>query len=505
MVSNEIKKAILAGVEAKALYLGNTLVWTRANVSPEPVPEGSFNIDIANFDLYEPGNTDRLKAPGTTTEPHDWSWHNAYYSANGTHGYLDCVEIKNSSEEAGGTEVPSIYIYLKPKSEDDLSDPWKSCLVYSKKMFPKGRIDIRAKMMNIQYGKSTLWATSSTMTRGLPSVVVDSETHEYTAGSDREIKYLYEFDVVEYTPSNEGDYGTNRAMWTWQENAQSILSSWDNVDVENPTDDRTEWHGWQSNILTKKTSSQLSTADPLPWLFIGSDGKPHSLSAGFWYPDGNTGDWYLAYFYNICYDGNKVKGSTNGCYYFLKSYVTATSNGSPKVLRDEDASNIVSSNCKINSSDLHWIKYDPVNNTITEGSGLDGNSYFQSLIGATDKSIIDTPHSIGTGTNVNGNLKNQDIYISDWHTWSLEVTDDGIKYICDDYTYIDQNHSTLYPLLPTEDYSCGLILSTIRPADYVVRNLLPPTEGGHMIVSSISFTPQDPSSEGSGENSSLQN
>ena len=33
MVSNEIKKAILAGVEAKALYLGNTLVWTRANVS----------------------------------------------------------------------------------------------------------------------------------------------------------------------------------------------------------------------------------------------------------------------------------------------------------------------------------------------------------------------------------------------------------------------------------------------------------------------------------------
>jgi len=33
MVSNIIKKAILAGVGGKALYLGNTLVWTRANVS----------------------------------------------------------------------------------------------------------------------------------------------------------------------------------------------------------------------------------------------------------------------------------------------------------------------------------------------------------------------------------------------------------------------------------------------------------------------------------------
>jgi len=37
MVSNIIKKAMLAGVEAKALYLGNTLVWTRVDTSDENV------------------------------------------------------------------------------------------------------------------------------------------------------------------------------------------------------------------------------------------------------------------------------------------------------------------------------------------------------------------------------------------------------------------------------------------------------------------------------------
>lgn len=510
MTNNKIKKAMLAGIEGNALYLGNTLVWRK--------DEEGFYIDIANFDLYEPGNEDRLHAPGTDDEPHEWSWHNAPYSANGSHGSRDCVEIKNSSETTGGEEKPSIYIYIKPETitVKNVEYPAKGCLVYSKKMFPNGRIDIRAKMMHGTYSKSTFWATSSTMNRLLTMAAVDSN-NVIIEGLSRTFKYLYEFDVVEYTPSNpsEGDYGTNRAMWTWQENKQSILygsgdehgNEWCRVDIMKDSNNNPIltseglMQGWQNNMLAP--TGLQSDIDPLPWLFLDENGEPHSLSPGYWQPKAATGDWYLIYHYMVCYDGNKLIGKSsnntwNGCYYFIKNYVRGevkvVNNVEiqyPKVVRDTDPASAVSSDCLVNSADLHWIKYNPTDKTLTEGSGLDGNAWFETQLTSTTVPIHQKPHAIGTNNNINGPLKDNDIYISDWHTWSLEVTTNGIKYLCDDYAYIDMTHDGLYPLLPTDDYACGLILSTIRPADYVKSGLMP--TAGHMIVSSIHFTPEDTS------------
>ena len=469
----------------------------------------NFDIDIANFDLYEEGNTNRLNNPGTDLEPHDWSWHKAAYSVDGSYGSRDCIEVKNTSISDGGENKPSLYIYLKPENitVGSKTYPCKACLLYSKKMFGQGQIDIKAKMMHLNNAKSTIWGTSAVMNRELSTLNVNKNktTNNFTEGPKRTFKYLYEFDVCEYTPSDasQGDYGTNRAIWVWQENKQSILygsaaeknDPWVRVDVEdNLTTDGLK-HGWQNNMISY--TGLQSEIDPLPWLFFGEDGEPHSLSAGFWNPQGATGNWYLGYYYMICYDGNKLKGHKTGCYYFIKNYVkevVETVNGKevryPKVVRDTDAvTNVISDDCLIASQDLHWIKYNPTDKTITEGSGMDGNDWFYA---PTDISVSSglKPHAVGTGNNIVGQLNSNNIYISDWHTWSINANTNGIKFMCDNYAYLDINRDVLYPLLPTDDYAFGLIFSTVRPADYVYNNLMPPNTG-YMIISDINFTSEN--------------
>lgn len=471
---------------------------------PEPEPEESFDIDIANFDLYLPGNGDRLDEPGTSLDPHEWSWWNNVSENETSHHTRECVKIENRSETSGGESIPSICVYIKPETitVGSRTFPAKTCVVYSRKLFPKGRIDIRANMMEGEYLKNSIWALSSTMSRALPTVVVDPSTNKFTAGPGRTLNYLYEFDVVEYTPGNpvEGTYGTNRAMWTWQANRQSLLftgaeditynNAWCRVyeDPNDPVNPDNVRQGWQNNMLAPTGID--TDVDPLPWLFIGSDNNPHSLSNGLWYSYGTTGKWYLQHAYIVCFDGNKLKGHINGCYYFIKNYILDNGSGKPKVVRNASRNNTVSSDCLIKSTDLRWIKYDPANKTITEGSGLDGNDWFYAPLDISDSGGFN-PHSIGTGKNIGGNIKGTDIIIGDWHTWSLEVTEDRVRYLCDDYAYIDQSHDNLYPLFPTGDFSCGLLLATNYPTDYYNAGYLPAADC--MVINRIHFTPEDTS------------
>ena len=507
-------------------YTGDTKSYTLVVMqdeepAPEPVPEG-FEVDISalagdnSTKMYWKGNGDRLNPPGPESaedkakDPniYDWSWWRSIAEAQTSMHTKDCLQIEERSETTGGTAVPSLCVYIKNEPSSSSSGQQfnaKTCLVYSRKMFPRGRIDIRANMMEDVNQKNTIWALSTTMNRTLNRVVVDPLNHTFTAGPERTIKYSYEFDVVEYTPANagEGTYGTNRAMWCWQQNKQSLLhgstNPWARIEIlkdseGNPirtSDDKLQ--GWVDTFFTNKGTE--ADIDPLPWLFLDEHGEPHCLSAGMWYPHATTGYWYLSHHYNICYDGNKVKGiykngSSNGCYYFLKSYVVEDAKGYPNIVRNTYNSGVDLAN-RIHTSDLHWIKYDPVNKTLTEGSGLDTGLHHYMAPGDIDEAGKINPHSIGLGRNVTGNIKGTDIVTGDWHTWSLEVTEDRVKYLCDDYAYVDKGHDNLTPLTPTEDYACGLVFSTVYPREIAAKGKEPVTDC--MVVSRISFTPEDTS------------
>lgn len=489
-------------------YTGDTKTYTltvtkEAAPSPEPLPEG-FDVDIANFDLYEPGNTNRLDPPGKEGEYHDWSWWNSISEFQTSMHTRECVTIENRSEVEGGTAVPSLCVYIKNESYTSSGKHFnaKTGFVYSDKMFPKGRIDIRANMMEDYNQKNSIWALSSEMQRSFTTIILNPDG-TFTAGPKRTLKYLYEMDVVEYTPADpEQDmYGPNRAFWAWQQNKQSILhgatDTWARVEELKDSKGKSiltpegKRQGWVDTFFANKGPEDY--IDPLPWLFIDEvDGEPHCLSNGLWYAVGNTGDWYLSFFYNIVYDGNKFKGhyKTGGvtkCSYFIKSYVVEDAQKNPEVVRNRQLEGL-SEGCYINTGDLHWIKYDPDTRKFSEGVGLEaGLDYFLSMPNFHEETGID-PHQIGLGKNEKGPIKGTEVRVGDWHTWGIELTQNRVRYLCDGYAYVDRGFENLHPLPPTEDYALGLIFATSYPPAKAAGGKLPVTDC--MVINGIHFTPE---------------
>lgn len=253
----DISKAMFGEVEADALYLGSTLIYKRYAFEEEFLSFTPQSMD------------DRLAQP---TE-NDWGvWNNDDDAVN---KYVPSESVV----ENGILKVP-----VKAEIVNgEATGKYLTGFVYSKKMFGKGRIDIRAKMLGANDKKSTIWCNTTTMT--------DSVTG---------LNYLYELDVVEYQPNDgQGANNTSRGMWTWRNN-------------------------------------QIS-GQALPTIFE-LDGVKHSYCAGNWYWNGNDLGWAQHSAYRVIYDGNKLIGHTDSKAYFLKDAATKNTaiNSSNLTWIDED-------------------------------------------------------------------------------------------------------------------------------------------------------------------------
>ena len=235
--------------------------------TPEPTPEPTPKSEVYTFDAWNPQVTHtRL------TEPKgDWA-------------VLHCI-----SENQKSVHLPQnvqsvgdmLVLTVKPQSAKygDAEKAYTSGLAYSRRMFGKGRLDVRANLSGDKAVKNSIWVTTSAMT--------DKETG---------LRYLYEWDWVEYTPADTGSNNTSRGMWMWQENAQSVSDK------------------------------------ALPYIFPD---KGYSLSGGCWYWTGKA--WTQTKLYNIYRNGNRLKGRPSGRTY----YITNTERGK-----------------EIDSADLRWIRDD---------------------------------------------------------------------------------------------------------------------------------------------------
>lgn len=141
----------------------------------------------------------------------------------------------------------------------DAEKAYTSGLAYSRRMFRKGRLDVRANLSGDKAVKNSIWVTTSAMT--------DKATG---------LRYLYELDCVEYTPADTGKDNTSRGMWMWQDNAQSVSDK------------------------------------ALPYIFPD---KGYSLSGGCWWWTGKA--WTQGKQYNIYRNGNRLKGHPSGRTYYI--------------------------------------------------------------------------------------------------------------------------------------------------------------------------------------------
>ena len=241
MINNEIKKAILAGIEGNALYLGNTLVWRK------------YIED--NFDTFEPElSTNRLVEPTTSN-----------------YGILDNTDNNNNKQwflaSATTLDEGILKLSTRPKNQDEtFNRNYVASFVYSKKMFGKGKLDIRAKFTAKDSVKCSLWCMTTSGT--------DSLT---------DFKYVHEYDIVEYKKKNQGLYNTSRGMWTWHEHDQSLIP-----------------------------------AKKLPIIFVDpTDNKKHSYSYSSWYWNASKQKWVRDNNTRVVYDGNALKGKETSKYYFV--------------------------------------------------------------------------------------------------------------------------------------------------------------------------------------------
>lgn len=184
MRNDEIKKAIFAGIEGKALYLGSTLVWKKGMI-------------VDTFGAFDPElSTDRNNPPETKT----------YAILHNTDGNSSkCWFLSSATTAENGV----LKLSTRPKKQGEtFNKDYVASLVYSKKMFGegKGKLDIRAKFTAKNSVKCSLWCMTTSGT--------DSLT---------DFKYVHEYDIIEYMKKNQGLYNTSRGMWTWQEHDQSLI------------------------------------------------------------------------------------------------------------------------------------------------------------------------------------------------------------------------------------------------------------------------------------------
>lgn len=244
---------------------------------PEPTPEPE--PDVIYFDDFKTFHPEilhtRLKQPSK-----DWAVLN------------NIAENQKSINMPANVQCVADMLVLSVKPETgkygNIEKPYTTGLAYSKEMFGKGRLNVRANLNSSRATKNTIWATTSPM--------VDEATG---------LRYLYEFDIVEYTPAATGDNNSSRGMWCWQENKQSV-----SVDA------------LPYNNLEKKTS----------------------ISSGSWYWDGKG--WVLSKVYVVEWNGNRLKG-TNGMFYFITNNERGVS---------------------IPSQDLEWIREDGISGKGLDGN-----------------------------------------------------------------------------------------------------------------------------------------
>lgn len=243
--------------------------------TPEPEPDDKV-VYLDDFNTFRPEILHtRLKQPSK-----DWAVLN------------NIAENQKSINMPANAQCVADMLVLSVKPETaKYGSVEKSCTsatVYSKDMFGKGRLNVRANLNSSRTTKNSIWATTSPM--------VDEATG---------LKYLYEFDIIEYTPAATGDYNSSRGMWCWQENQQSV-----SVDA------------LPYNNLENKTS----------------------LSPGSWYWDGKG--WTLSKVYVVEWNGNRLKG-TNGMLYFITNKQRGVS---------------------IPSQDLEWIREDGISGKGLDGN-----------------------------------------------------------------------------------------------------------------------------------------
>ena len=214
---------------------------------PEPTPEPQPKSITYTFDKWQPQVThSRLTEPKTT-------WAVLY-------GLSENRLSINSPQNVTNPEgILTLWNKRETATIGEESKAFTTACVYSQQIFGKGRIDIRANLAYAMDTKNSIWATTSPMT--------DMRTG---------LKYLFEFDIVEFSPADTGRNNTSRGLWVWQENRQSV-----DPDARLPYID-----------LAAKTS----------------------LSPGRWWWTGKA--WYQWALYPVCINGNRFKG-TNGKYYFV--------------------------------------------------------------------------------------------------------------------------------------------------------------------------------------------
>lgn len=179
MTNKEVKKAVLAEVEGDALYLGSTLVWKRGIED--------------DFDAFAPEQSqNRLVEPTTSA-------YGILHNTDDNSSRLWFLQSATTLED--GILKPS----TRPKSQGEtFNRNYVASLVYSKKMFEKGRLDIRAKFTAKNSVKCSLWCMTTPATESLTN-----------------LSYVHEYDIVEYKKDSFGLHNTSRGMWTWQANEQS--------------------------------------------------------------------------------------------------------------------------------------------------------------------------------------------------------------------------------------------------------------------------------------------
>lgn len=206
------------------------------------------------------------------------------------HGVSENRQSINSPENVSNPEgILTLWNRQKTAVIEGETMTFTTACVYSQKLFGKGRIDIRANLACAMDTKNTIWATTSPMT-------------DPRSG----LKYLFEFDIVEYTPADTGRNNTSRGLWVWQDNKQSV-----------------------------------DPATRLPYIDFA---EKTSYSPGRWWWTGKA--WYQWTLCPVCINGNRLRG-TNGKYYF----VTNRGRG-----------------VNIDSQDLTWVREDGVEGKGLDGN-----------------------------------------------------------------------------------------------------------------------------------------
>jgi hypothetical protein len=363
MTNKEINKAILAGIEGKALYLGSTLVWRK--------------IIEDNFDTFKPElSTNRLVEPTTSN----------YGILHNTDNNSNRLWFLSS---ATTLDKGILKLSTRPKNQDEtFNRNYVASFVYSKKMFSKGKLDIRAKFTAKDSVKCSLWCMTTPATESITN-----------------LKYVHEYDIVEYMKKNQGIYNTSRGMWTWQENAQSIVP-----------------------------------AEKLPKIFVDpTDGKKHSYSYSSWDYDMSINKWIRYNNIRVIYDGNALKGNKTGKYYF----VTNSEYG-----------------VGLDYSELTWIDED--GNTGT-GFYYDGEEP-KTQITDTEFWRPSTRKAIGGGEDTSI-LLDGTVDMREWHTWSIVFGEDYVAYQCDGQEYWRKTNNDLYRCVITDDMKFSIIFSVINAND----------------------------------------